>query len=91
MNILKISKLTITCFVFFFISVNAQWTKKSFPTNEYLNIVRFATPETGWIVSDNHIYKTTNGGNDWNIIDTVYSIWKGFQVIDDSTLLVGDY
>ncbi|MEJ2617757.1 MAG: YCF48-related protein, partial [Ignavibacteriaceae bacterium] len=87
----NITKWLFLFIIVFSISVQSQWVKKPFPTNEYLNIVRFATPETGWIVSDNHIYKSTDGGNEWVIIDSVYAIWKGFQVINDSTLLVADY
>ena len=90
MKTFNITKWLLLFIIVFSISVQSQWVKRTFPTNEFLNIVRFAAPEIGWIVSDSHIYKTTNGGNDWSVIDTVYSIWKEFQVIDDSSLLAGD-
>ena len=91
MKTFNITKWLLFFIIVFSISVQSQWDKKPFPTSEYLNIVRFAAPELGWIVSDKHIYKTTDGGDDWSIIDTVYAVWKGFYVIDDSTLFVGDY
>ncbi len=88
MNISKTSNWIIFFLVVFFISVNAQWIKQTFPSNEYLYIVKFASPEIGWILGQDHIFKTTDGGETWSINDTTSdNIWRGFYVIDDTTVI----
>lgn len=87
----SITKLSLIFICIITIPTQSQWVKKTFPNDEYLQIVRFVTPEVGWIVSDTHILKTTDGGNSWSIKDTVYGIWRGFHVFDDSTVIVANY
>ena len=92
MNISKTSNWIIFFLVVFFISVNAQWIKQTFPSNEYLYIVKFASPEIGWILGQDHIFKTTDGGETWSINDTTSdNIWRGFYVIDDTTVIRAGY
>ena len=55
----------VTLFVLNPVFAQSQWIKLQFPTNENLYMVRFVTPETGWIVGENFVYKTTDAGNTW--------------------------
>jgi len=55
------------CLVSIFIWINnsAQWQQISIPTTEDLFMVRFVSETTGWVVGKNFVYKTTNGGSNW--------------------------
>lgn len=77
-----------TCFIS--ISGQSQWIKKTFPYNEDLYIVRFITPEIGWIAGNHHLFKSTDNGATWNIKDTI-ATWKGLHVIDEMTVIFHDY
>src|SRR5512140_3571028 len=48
----------------------SQWLKQPFPTSESLWKVRFVDAATGWIVGQQFIYKSTDGGASWNSQDT---------------------
>jgi photosystem II stability/assembly factor-like uncharacterized protein len=65
----------------------AQWSKISFPTNEFLWKVRFATEQTGWIAGHTFIYRTTNGGQTWTPRDSTKGAVFAMAVVNDSTLL----
>ncbi len=45
--------------------ITAQWIPQPFPTSEFLYKVRFADLQTGWILGENYLYKTTDGGASW--------------------------
>ncbi|MGB8319167.1 MAG: YCF48-related protein [Ignavibacteriaceae bacterium] len=91
MNIIKISKWIIPFLILFYVSINAQWIKRSFPYNENLFVVRFVSPETGWILGSEHIFKTTDGGNTWSAKDSVFSVWRGLYAFDEENVIYFDY
>jgi photosystem II stability/assembly factor-like uncharacterized protein len=91
MKFSKITNLTILFLAFSPFMLRGQWIKKPFPSNEHLNIVRFNSPNNGWILGDKHVFKTTDGGETWVVKDTVESVWKGLCIIDDSTVIYFDY
>jgi len=91
MKAIKIVKWAMLFIYLISIPGQSQWIKKSFPYNEDFYIVRFITPEIGWIVGSDHIFNTTDSGKTWSIKDTVYNFWKGLYVIDDTTVLFADY
>lgn len=43
----------------------AQWLEQPFSYSEPLYKVGFADPATGWILGENHIFKTSDGGSTW--------------------------
>ena len=91
MNFIKATKWIITFLVFFYIPLNGQWIKKSFPSNENLFVVRFVSPEVGWVLGSKHIFKTTDAGSTWLAKDSVWSVWRGLYAFDDSTVIYFDY
>ena len=42
-----------------------QWMEQPFSASESLFKVRFADSTNGWILGENHIFKTTDAGNSW--------------------------
>lgn len=44
-----------------------SWQTQLCPVNETLKAVDFINEKTGWILSQNHILKTTDGGKNWEI------------------------
>lgn len=44
-----------------------QWFNQNSGTNDNLGEVHFVNEQTGWMSSNYNIYKTTNGGEDWNL------------------------
>lgn len=45
--------------------LRAQWLQQPFPTTEILYKVQFANSNIGWILGENGIYKTADGGKTW--------------------------
>ena len=69
-----------------------QWIKATFPSNEDLSVVQFSSPEIGWVLGYENVYKTEDGGETWLVVDSVAgSIWKGLYAIDDNTVVYFDY
>jgi len=82
------------CLVSIFIWINnsAQWQQISIPTTEDLFMVRFVSETTGWVVGKNFVYKTTNGGSNWQTQDTVMGGGsEALIAIDSFTVLYADY
>jgi len=90
MKSFKITNLVILFLAFSPFMLRGQWIKNSFPSNENLNVVRFSSPKIGWILGDEHVFKTTDGGETWVVKNSVESVWKGLYVIDDSTVIYPD-
>lgn len=79
-------------FVLMQINLFAQWNQISIPTTEDLFMVRFVSETTGWVVGKNFVYKTTNGGSDWQAQDTVMGGGsEALITIDSLTVLYADY
>jgi len=45
--------------------LNAQWLQQPFPSTEDLYKVRFVNSNAGWVLGENAIYKTVDGGKTW--------------------------
>ncbi|MFP4548293.1 MAG: YCF48-related protein [Fidelibacterota bacterium] len=68
----------------------AKWEQLDFPVEEALWHIRFANPDIGWVVSENHLYKTEDGGQTWN--EQLESLGRGvLHVKDENTLLLTNF
>lgn len=70
---------------------DAQWNKISFPTTEFLWKVRFATEQIGWIAGHNHLFRTTNGGQNWAVQDTSIGSCDALAVVDANTAIFANW
>ena len=64
------------------ISVFGQWMQQPFPSSEPLFKVRFANSTTGWILGENYIYKTSDGGYSWFPQDSSGGEGTAFTVLN---------
>jgi photosystem II stability/assembly factor-like uncharacterized protein len=76
--------------------VFAQWKQITIPTTEDLCMVRFASETTGWVVGSNFVYKTTDGGSNWQIQDTIslsatHCGCEALFVVDSLIAIYADY
>lgn len=68
-----------------------QWNQITSPSNENLLMVRFVSESTGWVVGENFVYKTTDGGNNWETQDSVLGSWcESLYAIDSLTVVYAD-
>lgn len=68
-----------------------QWNQITSPSNENLLMVRFVSENTGWMVGENFVYKTTDGGNNWETQDSVIGSWcEALYAIDSLTVVYAD-
>jgi photosystem II stability/assembly factor-like uncharacterized protein len=65
-----------------------QWNQITFPTPEDLLMVRFVSESTGWVVGENFVHKTTDGGNNWETQDSVLGSWCDALYAIDSLIVV---
>ncbi len=72
-------------------SLAAQWYQQSFPAQEYLWMVRFVNENIGWVASNLHIWKTTNGGATWIAQDTSLGAAWAIYALDTSTVFCANY
>jgi photosystem II stability/assembly factor-like uncharacterized protein len=72
-------------------SLSAQWYRQLFPANEYLWKVRFANENIGWVASNSHIWKTTNGGATWFAQDTSRGATSALYALDTNTVFCANY
>ena len=61
------STTLLALFLFFQTILTAQWQSKNILTNSTLNSVHFITNELGYAVGVNKVFKTENGGDNWEI------------------------
>jgi photosystem II stability/assembly factor-like uncharacterized protein len=91
---MKIFKSAILSLVFLTIlaqPINSQWIKKSFSYSDALVKVGFSSENVGWALGNNHIYRTTDGGDSWVMQDTVYSFGLSLYALNDTTAVFADY
>ncbi len=69
----------------------SQWLTQSFPSSEYLWKVRFADVNTGWILGQQFIYKTTNSGSSWTLQDTSMGAGFALYALDDKTVFYTNF
>ena len=93
---MKISKLNILSVLFIGLLASSfswgQWNQATFPSSEDLHMVRFVSETTGWVVGENFVYKTTDGGANWETQDPVLgSGCEALYAIDSLTAIYADY
>ena len=71
MLIIKILIAQLVLIIILSSNLFSQWIEQSFVTNEYLSKVRFLNDTTGWVLGDNYIYQTTDGGMNWTTKDSI--------------------
>ena len=62
-----------------------SWTPQNSGTTNVLYAVAFADANTGWAAGQNILLKTTNGGQDWNVLTDAYTINK-FSILDSDNI-----
>lgn len=75
-------------------SAIAQWQQLSFPVTTDLRSVAFCNADTGFVVTANKVYRTTNGGTTWSVSATaVYEIYDVCVAEKDKKIVyaVGGY
>jgi len=92
---MKKFKVSILSSIFIFLTHSVysygQWNQITFPSNEDLLMVRFVSENTGWVVGENFVYKTTDGGNNWETQDSVFGWWcEALYAIDSLTAIYAD-
>ena len=72
---------------------NGQWIRQKIDASSSLNKIYFVDQENGWILTGrNTIFRTTNGGNEWNPVQTDYVFWQTkFVNKDVGFAITGDY
>ena len=58
----------------------SQWMQQQFPSNEGLYKIRFVTETTGWVLGSNFIYKTSDGGINWEPQDSTFGGAWGYAL-----------
>ena len=63
-----------------------SWTQKapSGPLENYL-VIDFPVSSTGFAMSDSHVYKTVNGGNNWISLGSKFSSYRDISFLDVNT------
>lgn len=82
-------KIFLICFIIFLIypfSTYGQWIQQPFPSSEALTKVKFADSNTGWILGENYIYKTSDGGNLWIPQDSTGGEGTALTVLNANTV-----
>ncbi len=87
LNHIKIFLITIFFFIIYSINVFGQWIQQPFPYSESLSKVRFFDSTKGWILGENHIFKTSDAGNTWVPQDSSGGFGISLTVINANTVL----
>jgi photosystem II stability/assembly factor-like uncharacterized protein len=71
----------------------SQWVKVPSPASDTtFHMVRFISEDIGWVVGENYIYKTTDGGTSWINQDTLFvGYCKALYAIDSTTVVYSDF
>lgn len=69
----------------------AGWQVLPFTFTETLYKIRFANSDTGWVIGDKHLYKTTDGGTTWSVQDTSWSYSEALCVLNGKIVFYADY
>jgi photosystem II stability/assembly factor-like uncharacterized protein len=63
----------------------AQWTPQNSGTSNFLTRIFFPSPDTGFVVQDNGIFrKTTNGGTNWSLVPSTPSMFQIYFTSNDT-------
>jgi photosystem II stability/assembly factor-like uncharacterized protein len=66
----------------------SQWQKQSFPSEENLRKVRFADSLNGWVIGENFVYKTADGGKSWVNQDSAIPFSNALHVINSNSAFI---
>src|SRR5512135_1790363 len=69
----------------------AQWIQQQFPSSEYLWKVRFINPTTGWVLGQDYIYRTTDGGSSWTAQDASGAAGSALLPVSSQTILYANF
>ena len=69
----------------------AQWIQQQFPSSEYLWKVRFINPTTGWILGQDYLYRTTDGGSSWTAQDASGAAGSALLPASSQTILYANF
>lgn len=88
-------KLKFIIFLIIAIQINvfSQWEEKSISTNSTLTSVKFVNEEIGFVAGGNDIFKTENGGDNWEIVHTDLDlvIYEDLLIIEDEKIIAVGY
>jgi len=69
-----------------------QWNQITFPYNDNLRMVRFVSENLGWVIGDDYVYKTIDGGDNWQTQDALMGGGcEAFFAIDTLTAIYADH
>ena len=89
---MKLLTTQIFCLILIQINLTAQWDQLTFPTSEDLFMVRFVSETSGWVVGENFVYKTTDGGINWETQDSISGGGcEALYAINALTAIYSDY
>ncbi|MBN2281787.1 MAG: hypothetical protein JXQ65_14490 [Candidatus Marinimicrobia bacterium] len=71
--------LTLSFSLVFMTTLYGEWRKLDFPTIESLWHVRFVNADTGWVLGEEYLYKTIDGGLTWKV--QLSSLGKGILYV----------
>ena len=71
----------------------SQWEEKNISTNSTLTAVKFVNEEIGFVAGRNDIFKTENGGDNWEIVHTDLDlvIYEDLLIIEDEKIIAVGY
>lgn len=83
------SLILLPLFLLFQTILFAQWQPKNVLTNSTLSSVDFITEELGYVVGNNKVFKTENGGDNWEISFTASDLvfFEEVLAIDENRIV----
>ena len=69
-------KLLLLVSIAFSIQANAQWVQQNSTTTNFLMSIHFPSTSVGYSLAETgYLYKTTNGGTNWNMVGSHQDMW----------------
>ena len=87
------SKINIFTFIFvlvFNVNLHSQWLEQNYLNTELWR-VSFVNDTTGWILGNNYIYKTTDGGDSWVPQDTSKGLGYALCALNDAVVIYANW
>jgi len=86
----KINIVTFILFLFFHVNLHSQWLEQNYLNTELWR-VSFVNDTTGWILGNNYIYKTTDGGDSWVPQDTSNGLGYALCALNDAVVIYANW